>query len=454
MFPFPFPRSNISPPPQPTPLLTGGGAADPGRQEPKRDRSLSPPLSSVGPRRNQDYHRFSSLSQNRPWINPALKRIRFTPLKPHRYWIDAEDAPSLPSSKGDAIVMMSYNILGDNNCMWHTELYQNIPRNLMNWESRRRLIFVEISERNPDLVCLQEVDQVQDFLAYMKRRGYDGIHKGRSGDAKDGCAMFWKKARFRLLEEDSIDFSSFNLRNNVAQLLVLEEVQEGRQLVIGNIHVLFSPGRGDVKLGQIRLLLERANYLSRTWGDIPIILAGDFNSTPHSAIYEFLSSREIDVSLHNRLKMSGLDPMDSIPWRREYNWTEEELLNAVGDLEGTKVRSPLKLRSSYASVKGPSLTRGPKNEPLATTCHSKFVGTVDYLWYSSELACLRVLDTLPIHLLRQGGGLPSEEIGSDHLALVAEFAFVDYESKESDNEDTKSNDSYEASTELASLSES
>lgn len=41
-----------------------------------------------------------------------------------------------------------------------------------------------------------------------------------------------------------------------------------------------------------------------------------------------------------------------------------------------------------------------------------------------------------------------QEIGSDHLALVAEFAFVDYGSRESDNEDTKSNDSYEASTEL------
>lgn len=61
----------------------------------------------------------------------------------------------LVTTFSDAIVMMSYNILGDNNCMWHTELYQNIPQNLMNWESRRRLIFLEISERNPDLVCLQ-----------------------------------------------------------------------------------------------------------------------------------------------------------------------------------------------------------------------------------------------------------------------------------------------------------
>ncbi|KAJ3699326.1 hypothetical protein LUZ61_003031 [Rhynchospora tenuis] len=445
---FPFPRSLVWPPPQqPTRPLIPGSVSEPGCSHPKRHRSPSPPLSAVGPGRNHYHPRFATHFQNRRWINPDLKRRRLTSLKRQRRWIEAENARDFSSSKGEPIVMMSYNILGDNNCRNHTELYDRIPAKLTEWESRKKLIFLEITERNPDIVCLQEVDQVQDVLDYMRGRGYDGIHKGRSGDYyKDGCATFWKKTRFRLLEDDSIDFSTFNLSNNVAQVLVLE-VEEGRQLVIGNIHVLFSPRRGDIKLGQIRMLLERANFLSKKWGDITIILAGDFNSTPRSVLYEFLSSKEIDVSLQNRLKMSGMDAMDFVRWRREYIWTEEELLNAIGDLEGTKIKNPIKLRSSYASIKGPSITRGPNDEPLATTCHSKFLGTVDYLWYSAEIACLRVLDTLPIHLLKERGGLPSEEIGSDHLALVAEFAFVDDKLNKSDDEDTESNDSNEASTE-------
>jgi hypothetical protein len=45
-----------------------------------------------------------------------------------------------------------------------------------------------------------------------------------------------------------------------------------------------------------------------------------------------------------------------------------------------------------------------------------------------------------------------QEIGSDHLALVAEFAFVDDELREPDNEDARSNDSSEASTEYATSS--
>ncbi|CAN6478833.1 unnamed protein product [Victoria cruziana] len=68
-------------------------------------------------------------------------------------------------------------------------------------------------------------------------------------------------------------------------------------------------------------------------------------------------------------------------------------------------------------------TRDALGEPLATSYHSKFLGTVDYLWYSNGLVPTRVLDTLPIDILQQTGGLPSEKFGSDHLALVSEFAF-------------------------------
>jgi len=103
--------------------------------------------------------------------------------------------------------------------------------------------------------------------------GYEGIFQMRTGDTSDGCAMFWKSKRFHLLEEDSIDFSEFDLRNNVAQIYVFE-LNGAHKLVLGNIHVLFNPKRGDVKLGQIRLLLEKANALAEKWDKIPIVLAG------------------------------------------------------------------------------------------------------------------------------------------------------------------------------------
>lgn len=83
--------------------------------------------------------------------------------------------------------------------------------------------------------------------------------------------------------------------------LFLRQMREAqsRRLVVGNIHVLFNPNRGDVKLGQIRFLSSMAHILSEKWGHVPIVLAGDYNSTPQSPIYKFLSSSELNLMLHN-----------------------------------------------------------------------------------------------------------------------------------------------------------
>ncbi|KAF7136366.1 hypothetical protein RHSIM_Rhsim08G0135000 [Rhododendron simsii] len=80
---------------------------------------------------------------------------------------------------------------------------------------------------------------------------------------------------------------------------------QSRSLLVGNIHVLFNPKRGDIKLGQIRLFLKKAHELSQEWGNIPVVLAGDFNSMPQSAMYQFLASAELDLQLHDRRNISG-----------------------------------------------------------------------------------------------------------------------------------------------------
>lgn len=225
--------------------------------------------------------------------------------------------------------------------------------------------------------------------------------------------------------------------------LFLRQMREpqSRRLIVGNIHVLYNPSRGDVKLGQIRFLSSRAHILSEKWDRVPIVLAGDYNSTPQSPIYKFLSSSELNLMLHNRKELSGqrrCRPSQVLGLRREkgilfvlmdrfFNsrWSEEEMNVAIGAPKSHIAMHPLKLNSSYAMVKGSPTTRDNGGEPLATSYHSKFLGTVDYLWYSNGLAPTKVLDTLPINVLKKTGGLPYKNLGSDHLALASEFAFLE-----------------------------
>uniref|UniRef100_A0A0D6R361 Endonuclease/exonuclease/phosphatase domain-containing protein n=1 Tax=Araucaria cunninghamii TaxID=56994 RepID=A0A0D6R361_ARACU len=371
-----------------------------------------------------------------------------------------------PEAYPDKFILLSYNILGDDNALFHSDLYCDIPPQLLDWSSRKRLICQELDTWKPDIMCFQEVDHFDELIEDFGEKGYSGIFKGRTGDAKDGCAIFWKKDRFSILQEESIEFNKYNLRDNVAQLCVFElknnlmadhadkrsrQVEANslqvhnhwkrKRIVIGNIHVLYNPKRGDIKLGQVRLLLQEAFALSQKWEKAPVVIAGDFNSTPQSALYQFLASSKLDLQAHDRKQVSG--QVENVPgsdFRRlatskqnRYKWDGDELKTATGRSNCTRLQHPLKLFSAYASVRGSSRIRDDSGEPLATSYHSKFLGTVDYIWHSKGLIPLSVLDTLPLDILQQTPGLPTDKWGSDHLALACEFALAKDEPVDNSN---------------------
>lgn len=362
----------------------------------------------------------------------------------HRRWVySARDC----SKFIDKIMVASYNILGVENASKHPDLYHRLPSKFLDWSFRKELIGNAIKFYNAGILCLQEVDRFNDLNELFHNYGYKGVYKARTGEASDGCAVFWINKLFSLLHQEAIEFQSFGLRNNVAQLCVLKmnksksKSKTSRSFVIGNIHVLFNPNRGDIKLGQVRLFLEKAHSLAQRWGNIPVIIAGDMNSIPKSAVYQFLASSELDIQLHDRRKISGqLDFSSShgafrfcsegTKWSnvsalRSFRWSDEEIRNASGSENVTHLQHHLKLYSAYSGVPGNCKTRDTNGEPLVTSFHSKFMGTVDYIWHSEKLAPVRVLETLPVDALKRTGGLPNEKWGSDHLALVCELAFND-----------------------------
>ncbi|XP_028089468.1 carbon catabolite repressor protein 4 homolog 5 isoform X2 [Camellia sinensis] len=363
------------------------------------------------------------------------------------------------SNHKDKVIFVSYNILGVENASKHPDLYSNVPPKFLDWDRRKMLLCKEISQYNASILCFQEVDRFNDLDNLLQKDGFKGIYQARTGEACDGCAIFWKSELFTILHQENMEFQSFGLRNNVAQFCVLKMNQDrsnscgdtqtargevfihldkalpSRSLLVGNIHVLFNPNRGDIKLGQIRLFLKKAHKLSQEWGNIPVILAGDLNSMPQSAMYQFLASSELDLQLHDRRRISGqICPLEYQAFHSRNNyaarplknrWSNEELMLATGTGGVTHLRHNLKLCSAYLGVHGSCRTRDNYGEPLATSYHSKFMGTVDYIWHTRELVPVRVLETLPVDILRKTGGLPSKNWGSDHLALVCELAFVD-----------------------------
>lgn len=252
-----------------------------------------------------------------PWKHQQQFRPRPPKDLEYRNWQYANPGPP---PECERFTILSYNILGDSLARDHWDkLYFHIPRHFLDWERRKRSILFELGLWSADVICLQEVDRFQDLKEELELRGYSGIWKMRTGDPVDGCAIFWRNCRFKLLYEESIEFCKLGLRDNIAQICVFESLDQcmnrntsaftslhqAKKLVVCNIHVLFNPKRGEIKLGQVRVLLSRAHAISKLWDDAPLVLCGDFNSTPKSPLYNFIAEQKLDLSELPRDKVSG-----------------------------------------------------------------------------------------------------------------------------------------------------
>lgn len=138
--------------------------------------------------------------------------------------------------------------------------------------------------------------------------GYQCEYKKRTGSKPDGCAIVFKSSRLSLLSSNPIEFlrpgDTLLDRDNVGLVLLLQPhnaaCSSGRpaSICVANTHLLYNPRRGDIKLAQLAILLAEISRLSRppNGSSSPVVLCGDFNSTPLSPLYRFLTTGCLNYS--------------------------------------------------------------------------------------------------------------------------------------------------------------
>merc|ERR1712050_798164 len=168
-------------------------------------------------------------------------------------------------------------------------------------------------------------------------------------------------------------------------------------------HILCDPGSADVKLWQAHLLLQTLKQMPIT--NMPLLICGDFNSTPESAVYEYLRRGTVRTD-HEDLRS---DP--------------------CGLLKQPTLRHALCMATAYETCNG--------REAQYTNYTEDFKGALDYIWFSPEaLAVLAISQVDDESQLTQETALPSSTRPSDHVSLVATFMFHDapVESQESQSQ--------------------
>ncbi|NXM62225.1 ANGE1 protein, partial [Illadopsis cleaveri] len=217
--------------------------------------------------------------------------------------------------------VMSYNILAQDLVEQGLDLYVHCHPDILSWNYRLPNLLQEIQHWDPDVLCLQEVQENhywEQLEPTFKEMGFECFYKRRTGTKTDGCAVCYKHSRFQLISLSPIEYFRPGLdvlnRDNVGLVLLLQPVlpeglglQAVSPLCVANTHVLFNPRRGDIKLAQVALLLAEIDKIARTaeGSYYPVILCGDLNSVPDSPLYKFIRNGELSYHGMPAWKVSG-----------------------------------------------------------------------------------------------------------------------------------------------------
>ncbi|XP_050360692.1 protein angel homolog 2 isoform X2 [Nymphalis io] len=387
------------------------------------------------------------------WLNQSSSLNKTPSNIPTDFRIWESVGNNNDKSNGFRFKVMSYNVLAQYLLECHPYLYKECtPRNLK-WKVRSARIYDEILSISPDILCLQEVQisHLSNFYVKLEQLGYFGIYKQKTGHRHDGCAIYFKQCHFDMQDHITVEFYQPEMpilnRDNIGLMVkLIPKAAPCTPIVIATTHLLYNPKRTDVRLAQMQVLLaeiDRFAYDSNAKGTyLPIILTGDFNSSPDSAVIKLLDKGRISAgALRDNSDWRKIGVTDNCQHLSVYlnrhkgitadfsmikifnsdftmNTPEDDTAQIPeysGMFNSDSIRHPLKLSSVYNKTKSDGRFE-------ATTFQDYWI-TVDYIYFShckslKLLERLRLPSEVECDVL---GRLPNDIYGSDHLALAAVF---------------------------------
>ena len=181
------------------------------------------------------------------------------------------------------------------------------------------------------------------------------------------------------------------LKDNIAVIAVLEMKNKSDNpnqrdiVIVANTHIHWNPEFSDVKLVQTQIFTEKLTELRKKYKMPPLIVCGDFNSTPDSGVYELITKGKVSAS-------------------------HPELLSfKYGKYTQQGMSHELPLISCY----------GMYGEPAFTNYTTDFIGVLDYIFCTQDNCKPSNVLAPPNEddILSYNGALPNPFNCSDHILL-------------------------------------
>ncbi|XP_060691588.1 2',5'-phosphodiesterase 12 isoform X1 [Hemiscyllium ocellatum] len=312
--------------------------------------------------------------------------------------------------------VVSYNILADvyaQTELSRNTLYPYCPPYALEPDYRQNLIKKELSGYNADIICLQEVDKsvfTNSLSPALDAFGFQGAFRIKEKQ-HEGLATFFRASKYRLLSQHDVTLSEALVsdplhteilekistnpqvkekvlqRSTTLQVCVLESLEDSsKKLCIGNTHLYWHPKGGHIRLIQIAIAFRHLQHVTAAMHPgTPVIFCGDFNSTPDTGLYEFVTKGHISAD--------------------HPDWTSN----------GEEERCSMSLMHFFK-------LKSACGEPAYTNYVGGFQGCLDYIFVDMNM--FEVFQVIPFpsheeiicHL-----ALPSVSHPSDHIALICDL---------------------------------
>jgi mRNA deadenylase 3'-5' endonuclease subunit Ccr4 len=300
------------------------------------------------------------------------------------------------------------------------------------------------------LICLEEVEYEQFCYPLLASRQYDGLYVKKSGDGhQDGCALFYSTAAFAMLScsagplsakpksqpfvstppcassssaaESASSSSTAASRSDsdwsqvciIAQFaaIVDDAVHPHHRLFVVCTHLKAKEGNELVRTKQLHALtqqltqkLSRVRQLAQEV-ETSIIICGDFNDTPSSAMWQLATAGQTSPTpttiLPSPSSASPSPTLSPVPPLCHSLW-----LHSLYD----RYHSFAQPHSAYWTTVKRRAVRVQR--------------VIDYVLYSPHTLLPLALCSVPAGVEKDEDGWPNAVYPSDHLALVGRFALI------------------------------
>lgn len=212
-------------------------------------------------------------------------------------------ALSIPPAMAQTLRVMSFNVR-----------YPNPDDGANRWENRRDLMVHTIEQQQPDVIGTQELFKLQGDYLVGKLAHYTWFGRGRYGDDRDEhMGVFYRNDRLRVVQSGNFWLSdtpdkpgSISWGHPLPRMVtwaLFELKGSGQRFYYYNTHF---PYREQDEPARTRAAQEIVARLKTLPADVPVVLTGDFNTTPDSQAHALLT-RDLQDARVSAVTRSGPD---------------------------------------------------------------------------------------------------------------------------------------------------